>query len=51
MNRMLGFKNGQKATGINKLCQNPFHADFNKFLVFLSPMFAFVILTQIYING
>lgn len=34
MNRMLGFKNGQKATGINKLCQIHFQTCMEEFVLF-----------------
>lgn len=32
---MLGFKNGQKATGINKLCQIHFQICMEEFVLFL----------------
>lgn len=34
MNRMLGFKNGQKDTGINKLCQMHFQTCMGEFVLF-----------------
>lgn len=33
MNRMLGFKNDQKATGINKLCQAHFQTGVEEFVL------------------
>lgn len=33
MNRMLGFKNDQKATGINKLCQAHFQTRVEEFVL------------------
>lgn len=36
MNRMLGFKNGQKATGINKLCQIHFQTCMEEFVLFFA---------------
>lgn len=35
MNRMLDLKNGQKATGINKLCQIHFQTCMEEFVLFL----------------
>ena len=34
MNGMLGFKNGQKAIGINKLCQIHFQTCMEEFILF-----------------
>ena len=36
MNRMLGFKNGQKATGINKLCHIHFQTCMEEFVLFFA---------------